>query len=139
MNNLINLNEIILQLENNGNFNDANILHQNFLKEAKNKFKKIQSVPFHMNLDDALNVYDSNTYEVDATGDWEETETISEFREEASDYMLHYPAAVDSNHLVFYNKDEKEIEVMNMIPKHHMDSLHNNPDKSTKWIKRAED
>ena len=139
MYNLINLNEIILELENNGNFLEANNLHQNFLKQAKSKFTKVQDVPFHMNLDDALNVYDSNTYEVDKTGEWEETETISDFREEASDHMLHFPAAVDSNHVVFYNEDDEEIEVMNMIPKHHMDSLHNDPSKKTKWIKRAED
>ena len=101
------------------------------------KFKKVYDVPFPMNLDDALNNYDSNTYEVDSTGDWEETETIKEFREEASDSMLHFPATVDNNHLVFYNEDEDHVEVMNMIPKQHLDSLHNNPSKKTKWIKRA--
>lgn len=134
-----NLNELINDLENKGYFIEANTLNNKFFKEAKDKFKKIYDVPFEMNLDDALNVFDSNTYEVDSTGNWEETETISDFREEASDNMLHFPAAVDSNHLVFYNEDDGEVEVMNMIPKHHMDTLHKNPDKSTKWIKRAQD
>ena len=36
------------------------------------------------------------------------------------------------------NEDEKNVEVMNMIPEHHLDSLHN-PEKDSKWIKRAED
>lgn len=133
------LNILIEDLENKGMFTESNILHSKFMKEAKDKFKKTYNVPFEMNLDDALNVFDSNTYEVDSTGDWEETETISDFREEASDDMLHFPAAVDNNHLVFFDEDENEVEVMNMIPKHHMDSLHKNPDKTTKWIKRAKD
>ena len=38
-----------------------------------------------------------------------------------------------------YNEDEKNVAVMNMIPEHHLDSLHKNPDKKTKFIKRAED
>lgn len=135
----LSLNEIINDLENKGHYIEAEILTNKFLREAKDKFKKTYDVPFKMNLDDALNVYDSNTYEIDTTGDWEETESISDFREEASDHMLHFPADVDNNHLVLYNEDENEIEVMNMIPKHHMDTLHKNPDKSTKWIKRAED
>lgn len=86
-----------------------------------------------------LDNYDSNNYEVDVEGDWEETETINDFREEASDDLLHSPATVDDNHLIFYNEDEDHVEVMNMVPKHHLDSLHKNPDKQTKFIKRAED
>ena len=130
------LNELIQNLEDNGDYIQANVLHDIFIKKSS-KFNKIHNVPFEMNLDDALNVYDSNTYEVDSTGEWEETESISEFREEASDQMMHFPAAVDDNHLIFYDENKKEIEVMNMIPKHHLDSLHNNPDKTTKWVKRA--
>lgn len=103
------------------------------------KFKKVYEVPFPMDLDKALNKFDPNNYEVDSDGSWEETETINEFREEASDYFLHSPAAVDDNHLIFYNKSNDNIEVMNMIPKHHLDTLHKNPSKKTKWIKRAED
>jgi hypothetical protein len=29
--------------------------------------------------------------------------------------------------------------VMNMIPKHHLDTLHKNPSKKTRFIKRADD
>ena len=67
------------------------------------------------------------------------TETISDFREETSDDMMHSPATVDDDHLVFYNEDKNHIEVMNMIPKHHLESLHNNPSKKTRFIKRADD
>ena len=92
-----------------------------------------------MNLDDALNNYDESNYEVDSEGDWEETETISDFREQASDEMLHTPAAVDDNHIILQNpKDKSKFEVMNMVPEHHLDSLHNQKDKKTKFIKRAE-
>jgi hypothetical protein len=133
-----NLNNIILDLENRGFFKEASEIHSYFIKEAKSKFKPTYTVDFPMNLDDALNNYDASNYEIDVEGDWEESEPISDFREEASDAMLHFPAAVDDNHLIFYNKDDDHIEVMNMIPEHHLDSLHKNPDKSTRWIKRAE-
>lgn len=136
---LENLNLLITELENGGFFPEASNIHKLFLKEAKSKFKPSYSVDFPMNLDDALNNYDSGNYEIDVEGDWEETEPISDFREEASDVMLHSPAAVDDNHLIFYNKDEDHVEVMNMVPKHHLDTLHKNPDTKTKWIKRAED
>jgi hypothetical protein len=46
---------------------------------------------------------------------------------------------VDDNHIVFYNEDEEHVEVMNMIPKHHMDSLHKNPSDETRRIKRAKE
>ena len=91
------------------------------------------------NLDDALNNYDSGNYEVDSEGDWEESEPISDFREELSDAELHQPAAVDDNHIVFYNEDDDHVEVMNMIPEHHLDTLHKNPSKKTRFIKRADD
>jgi len=135
---LKNLNILIEDLENRGFYKEASEIHSLFIKQAKNKFKPVYEVEFPMNLDDALNNYDSSSYEIDVEGDWEETETINDFREEASDSLLHSPAAVDDNHLVFFNEDEDHIEVMNMIPKHHLDTLHNNPSKKTKWVKRAE-
>jgi len=132
------LNKIAIQLENSGKFSLASEINDVFIKVA-NKFKPKYEVPFPMNLDDALNNYDSSNYEVDVEGDWEETETINDFREEASDDLLHSPATVDDNHLIFYNEDEDHVEVMNMVPKHHLDSLHKNPDKQTKFIKRADE
>ena len=125
-------------LEEQGNIVEANRVHNLFMKEA-NKFKKTYEVPFPMNLDDALNNYDSENYQVDKDGSWEDAEPISDFREELSDADLHQPAAVDDNHIVFYNEDDKHVEVMNMIPEHHLDSLHKNPDDTTKFIKRAKD
>jgi len=132
------LNKIAIQLEDSGKFSLASEINDVFIRLA-NKFKPEYEVPFPMNLDDALNNYDSSNYEVDVEGDWEETETINDFREEASDDLLHSPATVDDNHLIFYNEDEDHVEVMNMVPKHHLDSLHKNPSKQTKFIKRAED
>jgi hypothetical protein len=137
-NNLKSLSELAELLESQGNIVEANRVHNLFLKEA-NKFKKHYEVPFPMNLDDALNNYDENNYQVDSDGSWEDAEPISDFREESSDDLMHSPAAVDDNHIIFYNEDEDHIEVMNMIPKHHLDSLHKNPSKKTRFIKRADD
>ena len=125
-------------LESQGNIVEANRVHGIFVKEAE-KFKKEYEVPFPMNLDDALNNFDSGNYQVDADGSWEDSEPISDFREEMSDADLHQPASVDENHIVFYNEDEDQVEVMNMIPEHHLDTLHKNPSKQTKFIKRAKD
>ena len=136
--NLRSLAELAELLESQGNIVEANRVHGMFVKEAE-KFKKEYEVPFPMNLDDALNNYDSGTYSVDQKGSWEDAEPISDFREELSDEDLHQPAAVDDNHIVFYNEDDDHVEVMNMIPEHHLDSLHKNPDDTTKFIKRAKD
>ncbi len=130
--------ELAELLELQGNIVEANRIHNMFIKEAA-KFKKEYDVPFPMNLDDALNNYDSGNYQIDSDGSWEDAEPISDFREEMSDADLHQPAAVDDNHIVFYNEDDDHIEVMNMIPEHHLDSLHKNPSDQTRFIKRAKD
>ena len=130
--------ELAELLELQGNIVEANRIHNMFIKEAT-KFKKEYDVPFPMNLDDALNNYDSGNYQIDSDGSWEDAEPISDFREEMSDEDLHQPAAVDDNHIVFYNEDDDHIEVMNMIPEHHLDSLHKNPSDQTRFIKRAKD
>jgi hypothetical protein len=135
---LVSLNKIAMHFENENRYDLAEDLNNVFHKLAS-KFKPTYEVPFPMNLDDALNNYDSANYEVDSEGDWEESESISDFREELSDAELHQPAAVDDNHIIFYNEDDEHVEVMNMIPEHHLDTLHKNPDKKTKFIKRAED
>ena len=135
--NIKELAELCDLLESKGHIVEANTIHQMFMKEA-NKFKKKHSVPFPKDLNKALDEFNSN-YQVDSDGSWENAEPISDFREELSDADLHQPAAVDDNHIVFYNEDEKHVEVMNMIPEHHLDSLHKNPSDKTKWIKRAED
>jgi len=132
------LNRIATSLENHNQSRQAIMIHNLFMK-LSSEFKNNYQVEFPMNLDDALNNYDSGTYSVDQKGSWEDAEPISDFREELSDADLHQPATVDDNHIVFYNEDEEHIEVMNMIPKHHLDSLHNNPDDETRTIKRAND
>ena len=137
-NKLQSLSELAELLESQGNIVEANRVHEMFIKESS-EFKKEYEVPFPMNLDDALNNYDSGNYQVDKDGSWEDAEPISDFREESSDDLMHSPAAIDDNHIIFYNEDEDHIEVMNMIPKHHLDSLHKNPSKQTRFIKRAKD
>ena len=132
------LNRIATSLENHNQNRQAIMIHNLFMK-LSSEFKNNYQVEFPMNLDDALNNYDSGTYSVDQKGSWEDAEPISDFREELSDADLHQPAAVDDNHIVFYNEDEEHIEVMNMIPKHHLDSLHKNPSDETRTIKRADD
>ena len=132
------LDSLANDLEAKGNFVEANIIHKYFVKQS-DKFKPSYSVEFPMNLDDALNNYDENNYQVDSDGSWEDAEPISDFREESSDDLMHSPAAIDDNHIIFYNEDEDHIEVMNMIPEHHLDSLHKNPSKQTRFIKRAKD
>ena len=128
---------MIEDLEQKGFQVEANNVHQLFIKEA-NRFKKTFDVPFPNDLNKALDEFNSN-YQVDSDGSWENAEPISDFRKELSDADLHQPAAVDDNHIVFYNEDEKHVEVMNMIPEHHLDSLHKNPSDKTRFIKRAED
>ncbi len=131
------LSDMIEDLEQKGFQVEANNVHQLFIKEA-NRFKKTFNVPFPKDLNKALDEFNSN-YQVDSDGSWENAEPISDFRKELSDADLHQPAAVDDNHIVFYNEDEKHVEVMNMIPEHHLDSLHKNPSDKTRFIKRAED
>ena len=131
------LSSLVEKLESEGNIVEANAVHNVFIKEAAD-FDKEYKVKFPMNLSQALNEFD-DSYEVDKDGHWEDTETISDFREETSDDMMHSPATVDDDHLVFYNEDKDHVEVMNMIPKHHLESLHNNPSKKTRFIKRAKD
>lgn len=122
-----NIHQLACILESSGFDKEAKIVHDLFIKKAA-EFKPKYEVEFPMNLDDALNNYDSNTYEVDSEGDWEETDPVLEFRKKMGDEMLHSPAAVDDNHIIFENPKNKHIEVMNMVPKHHLDSLHKNDD-----------
>jgi hypothetical protein len=125
-------------LESQGNIVEANRVHKLFIKQAK-EFKKEYKIPVRGNLNDALDSFDSGNYQVDTEGNWEDAEPIADFREEASDDLMHSPAAVDDNHIIFYNDDEDHVEVMNMVPKHHLDTLHKDPSKKTRFIKRADD
>ena len=90
-------------------------------------------------MNEALNEFDASNYELDTEGKWEETQTFQDFREQTSDKEMHDPAAVDGDHIVKFDKDTGNIDVFNVIPKHHLDSLHKNPSKQTRFIKRAKD
>jgi hypothetical protein len=120
------LNIITASIENSGDLETADSVHNVFIKLA-DKFNPEYEVTFPKNLNEALNDFDSN-YEVDAEGDWEETEPIDEFRSEIDDEFEHAPAAVDDNHIIFENPENEHIEVMNMVPKHHLNTLHKNDD-----------
>ena len=124
---LSSLNTISNYFDSVGQEKYAQDIHNVFMKLA-DKFNPEYNVTFPKNLNDALNDFDSN-YEVDSEGDWEETDPIDEFRDEIGDTFLHSPAAVDDNHIIFENPKNKHIEVMNMVPKHHLDSLHKNDDR----------
>ncbi len=124
---LSSLNTISNYFDSVGQEKYAHDIHNVFMKLA-DKFNPEYDVTFPKNLNDALNDFDSN-YEVDSEGDWEETDPIDEFRDEIGDTFLHSPAAVDDNHIIFENPKNKHIEVMNMVPKHHLDSLHKNDDR----------
>ena len=125
---LSSLNNISSYFESIGQNEYAQDVHNVFMKLA-DKFKPEYEVEFPMNLDDALNNFDSENYEVDSEGDWEESEPIDEFRGDLDEDLLHSPAAVDDNHLIFENPKNDHIEVMNMIPKHHLNTLHKNDDR----------
>lgn len=124
---LSSLNTISNYFDSIGQEKYANDIHNVFMKLA-DKFNPEYKVTFPKNLNDALDDFNSN-YEVDSEGDWEETDPIDEFRDELDDSDLHSPAAVDDNHIIFENPKNKHIEVMNMVPKQHLDSLHKNDDR----------
>jgi len=132
------INRIACYFEDNNNIVLASKLDEVFHKVAKD-FKEEHLVPFKKNLEKALNDFDSENYQVDAEGNWADAEPITKFRKQLTDKELHQPAEVDDNHLIFYNEEEDHVEVMNMIPEHHLNTLHNNPDKPPKFIKRGED
>ncbi len=139
INKLYALAELAEQLENQGFIVEANNVHNLFIKEA-DSFNKSYMVKMPMDVSDAVNNFDSNLYELDTEGEWQNTISIPEFVKQAPDKLMHAPAAVDKNHIVFENPENKKIEVMNVIPEEHMDTIHN-PDEEDdeKFIKRADD
>lgn len=135
---LKNLSSLAESLESQGFLKEAESVHNLFLKSAS-KYDKTYFIPVKQNLNEALNEFDASNYELDTEGKWEETQTFQDFREQTSDKEMHDPAAVDGDHIVKFDKDTGNIDVFNVIPKHHLDSLHKNPSDKTRFIKRAED
>ena len=141
--NVINeLNRIAESLENMRLFKEANTVHNIFLKLASDS-QNGHEVSFPMSLEKALNKFSPDNFEVDEEGKWEDTKPISKFKEKSSKNLMKSPAALDDNHIIFYDESNEFKEkdgpfvVMNMVPKDHMDTLQNN--RPTKWIKRADD
>jgi hypothetical protein len=141
--NLKELAELCDQLEAQGNIIEANNVHNLFIKKAS-EVEKSHSLKFPMTFEQALKKFSPKEFEVDIDGNWEDTEPISDIKNEYED-LLDDPAAIDDNHIILFDEDNELDEddgpfvVMNMVPEEHMDSLKNNPNKQTKWIKRAED
>jgi hypothetical protein len=141
--NIKELAEICDLLESQGNIVEANNIHNLFIKIAS-EVEKGHSVKFPMTFEQALDKFTPEEFEVDIDGKWEDTEPISDIKNEYED-LLDDPAAIDDNHIILFDKDNELDEddgpfvVMNMVPEEHMDTLQNNPSKQTKWIKRAED
>ena len=141
--NLNELAELCDQLEAQGNIIEANNIHNLFIKKAS-EVEKGHSVKFPMTFEQALKKFSPEEFEVDIDGNWEDTEPISDIKNEYDD-LLDDPAAIDDNHIILFDEDNELDEddgpfvVMNMVPEEHMDTLQNNPSKQTKWIKRAED
>lgn len=141
--NLRELAELCDHLEAQGNIIEASRIHNLFIKKAS-EVEKDNNVRFPMTFEEALEKFPSDEYEVDIDGKWEDTEPIPDIKEDYKDLLDDY-AAIDDNHIILYDKDNELNEddgpfvVMNMVPEEHMDTLQNNPNKPTKWIKRAED
>ena len=136
------LDRVVEALENMKLFKEANSVHNIFIKVAS-ELQDGHEVSFPMNLEKALNKFSPDNFEVDEEGKWEDTKPISDFKQKSSKMLMKSPAALDDNHIIFYDEsnefDEKDgpFVVMNMVPKDHLDTLQNN--RPTKWIKRGDD
>ncbi len=144
MNNLNFLSDLANDLESKGFYKEASDVHNLFIKKA-DQFNKKRKVEFPTDVEGALNNFDSKVYELDTEGEWQNTIPIPKFIKQAPEELMHAPAAVDKNHLIFENPDNKKIEVMNVIPENHLDTLHDpskeddEDDEDGKFIKRADD
>jgi hypothetical protein len=119
------LHRIASQLEDKGLEVLASHIDEVFSKVAEADealFDKNDDIPAEMNLEDAINNYDSNVYKVDVKGNWEKSEwmTIPEFFEHLSEEDLKAPASVDDNHIVVHLPNVGT-QVINMVPKQHWD------------------
>jgi hypothetical protein len=136
------LDRVVEALENMKLFKEANSVHNIFIKVAS-ELQDGHEVSFPMDLEKALKKFSPDNFEVDEEGKWEDTKPISDFKQKSSKMLMKSPAALDDNHIIFYDEnnefDEKDgpFVVMNMVPKDHLDTLQNN--RPTKWIKRGDD
>lgn len=142
LNKLQALAELADQLENQGFIVEANNVHNLFLKQA-DQFNEKHMVEFPMDVSDALNNYDTKNYKLDPEGNWQNLVSIPEFIENSTDELTHAPAAVDKNHIVLENPENKKIEVINVVPREHWDTVHDpkqeDQEDGSGFIKRALD
>lgn len=84
------------------------------------------TIEAEMNLEDALNNFDSNTYKVDPHGDWMANEwmTVEDYLEMLLEKygrnIIYAPAAIDANHIAFESPDG--FQIVNMVHKSHWDT-----------------
>ena len=146
LNKLKALAELADQLEDQGFIVEANNVHNLFIKQADEFNDTNECVEWPMDVSDAVNNFDSKNYKVDPKGNWQDLMSIPDFIDGISDELTHAPAAVDKNHIVFKHPETDKIEVMNLVPREHWDTVHD-PSKEDQedqedgsgFIKRADD
>jgi hypothetical protein len=142
LNKLHALAELADQLENQGFIVEANNVHNLFLKQA-DQFNEKHMVELPMDVSEALNIYDTKNNKLDPEGNWQDLVSIPEFIENSTDELTHAPAAVDKNHIVLENPENKKIEVINVVPREHWDTIHDPKQEDQEdgqgFIKRADD
>ena len=84
--NLKELAELCDQLEAQGNIIEANNIHNLFIKKAS-EVEKGHSVKFPMTFEQALEKFSPEEFEVDIDGKWEDTEPISDIKNEYEDLL----------------------------------------------------
>lgn len=79
-----------------------------------------------MNLEDAINNFDSTMYKVDPHGDWHENEWMpvhkymDMLKEQYGHNIIYAPSAIDANHIAFESPDG--FQIINMVHRSHWDT-----------------
>jgi hypothetical protein len=111
--------------------------------QSVDQFNEKHMVELPMDVSEALNIYDTKNNKLDPEGNWQDLVSIPEFIENSTDELTHAPAAVDKNHIVLENPENKKIEVINVVPREHWDTIHDPKQEDQEdgqgFIKRADD
>ena len=84
------------------------------------------TIEAEMNLEDAINNFDSTMYKVDPHGDWHENEWMpvhkymDMLKEQYDHNIVYAPAAIDANHIAFESPDG--FQIINMVHRSHWDT-----------------
>lgn len=100
-------------------------------KEMKQKDMDLMNhtdmtIEAEMNLEDAINNFDSTMYKVDPHGDWHENEWMpvhkymDMLKEQYGHNIVYAPAAIDANHIAFDSPDG--FQIVNMVHRSHWDT-----------------